>query len=81
MQLSSENRINLEEKIDFENALNKLDIDTKSIIIMKFYMNFTFEEIANCMQKPTNTIKTWYYKALNSLKEMLEITAKGGGEY
>ena len=38
---------------------------------MKFYMNFTFEEIANCMQKPTNTIKTWYYKALNSEYEYL----------
>lgn len=62
---------NIDNKIDFENALNKLNIDFKSILIMKFYMDFTLEEIANTMQKPTSTIKTWYYKALSNLKENL----------
>lgn len=67
---------NIDEKIDFENALNRLNVDFKSILIMKFYLNFTFEEIANSMQKPTGTIKTWYYKALDNLKELLEHSGK-----
>ena len=43
---------------------------------MKFYLNFTFDEIANSMQKPTSTIKTWYYKSLENLKELLEHSEK-----
>ena len=67
---------NTEDKIDFENTLNKLNVDYKSILLMKFYLNFTFEEIANSMQKPTGQIKTWYYKALENLKELLQHSAK-----
>lgn len=74
IQLKSNNDI--DEKIDFENTLKKLDVDSKSILIMKFYLNFTFEEIANNMQKPTSTIKTWYYKSLDNLKELLEHSSK-----
>lgn len=74
IQLKNNNDI--DEKIDFENMLNKLNVDFKSILIMKFYLNFTFEEIANSMQKPTSTIKTWYYKALEELKELLEHSSK-----
>lgn len=63
----------VEDKIDFETALNTLDLQTKSIIIMKCYMNFTFEEIAISLDKPTGTIKTWYYKGLDELKRKLDI--------
>lgn len=71
---NTHNHFNIDNKIDFERALNKLNIDFKSILIMKFYMDFTFEEIANTMEKPTSTIKTWYYKALSNLKENLSIS-------
>lgn len=73
-QLKSNN--DLDEKIDFENAISKLNVDSKSILIMKFYLNFTFEEIANSMEKPTSTIKTRYYKALEDLRQLLESSAK-----
>ena len=73
-QLKSNN--DLDEKIDFENAISKLNVDSKSILIMKFYLNFTFEEIANSMEKPTSTIKTRYYKALEDLRQQLEYSAK-----
>ena len=73
-QLKSNN--DLDEKIDFENAIAKLNVESKSILIMKFYLNFTFEEIANSMEKPTSTIKTRYYKALEDLRQLLESSAK-----
>lgn len=73
-QLKTNN--DLDEKIDFENAISKLNVDSKSILIMKFYLNFTFEEIANSMEKPTSTIKTRYYKALEDLRQQLEYSAK-----
>ena len=34
-QLKTNN--DLDEKIDFENAISKLNVDSKSILIMKFY--------------------------------------------
>lgn len=64
---------NIEDKLDFETALNKLDVEIKSVIIMKCYMNFKFEEIAISLDKPVSTIKTWYYKGLDRLKEMLNL--------
>lgn len=63
---------NVEEKIDFETALNTLGLETKSVIIMKCYMNFTFDEIAISLDKPVGTIKTWYYKGLDKLKTQLD---------
>ena len=70
------NNSGLDEKFDFENAIAKLNVESKSILIMKFYLNFTFEEIANSMAKPTSTIKTWYYKALEDLRQLLENSSK-----
>lgn len=78
-KLISDAHINIDERIDFENILNKLDVDMRSILIMKFYMNFTFEEIASSMQKPTSTIKTLYYKTLDNLKELLNVSSKEVG--
>ena len=59
-----------------KDAIAKLNVESKSILIMKFYLNFTFEEIANSMAKPTSTIKTWYYKALEDLRQLLENSSK-----
>lgn len=64
---------NMDSKIDFETALNSLDLEMKSIILMKCYMNFTFDEIAISLDKPAGTIKTWYYKGLDKLKALLNV--------
>lgn len=66
-----EHEDSLDEKLDFENALNRLDLQLKSVIIMKLYLNFTFDEIAVSLDKPTGTIKTWYYKGLDCLKKLI----------
>lgn len=61
----------IEDKLDFESAIDSLDIQIKSVIIMKCYMNFTFDEIATSLDKSTSTIKTWYYKGLDILKGVI----------
>ena len=62
-----------EEKMDIEKAMQKLDINTKSILIMKLYLEYTFDEIANSLQKPASTIKSNYYTGLEKLKQYLKI--------
>lgn len=62
---------NSEIKLDMEQALNMFDVDTKSILIMKLYLDYTFEDIANDLSKPVSTIKSIYYTNLEKLKKYL----------
>lgn len=61
-----------DEKLDVGHALSKLDISTKSVMIMKLYLEYTFEDIAITLERPTSTVKTTYYAGLEKLKEMLK---------
>ena len=63
---------NIDERLDFEKALNKLETNIKSIIILKCYLNFTFDEISIILDKPTGTNKTWYYKGIDKLKAIID---------
>lgn len=61
-----------DEKIDVGHALSKLDVNTKSVMIMKLYLEYTFEDIATTLEKPISTIKTIYYAGLQKLKKFLK---------
>lgn len=60
------------EKIDILNALDKLQFNLKTVIILKYYNDLTFDQIAIVLACPTSTIKSRYYNALNQLKIILE---------
>lgn len=62
-----------EEKMDIEQAMSKLDTNTKSILIMKLYMDYTFDDIASTVSKPVSTIKSVYYTGLEKLKKYLKV--------
>ncbi|MFH1074804.1 MAG: sigma-70 family RNA polymerase sigma factor [Candidatus Firestonebacteria bacterium] len=47
--------VNNEEALEIEKAVLKLPDDQRSVVIMKFYRGFTFEEIAEAMDIPPNT--------------------------
>lgn len=67
----SANTYDNELKLDFEEALKKLDINTKSVLIMKLYFDYTFKEISETLEKPESTIKSIYYTGLEKLKKYL----------
>lgn len=60
-----------ETKLDFEKALNTFDINTKSVLVMKLYLDYTFQEISKTLEKSESTIKSIYYTSLEKLKELL----------
>lgn len=62
-------------KIDLETALDALKPKYRHVIILKYYDDMTFAEIANVLGRPESTIKTWLYKGLKQLREQLN---KGG---
>lgn len=60
-----------ESQYDLLEALKILDPKYKSVIVLKFYEDLTFKEIGQVLKKPENTVKTIYYKALKTLKGVL----------
>ncbi|MFO1442515.1 sigma-70 family RNA polymerase sigma factor [Bacillus sp. Bva_UNVM-123] len=69
---------NISETVDYTNgiaveeALQKLDPDCREVIILKYYHDLKIKDIAEILERPESTIKTWLYKGLMSLRQQLE---------
>ncbi len=61
-----------EAKID--EALETLSPEYREVIILKQYQDMTFEEIAEIMKKPMNTVKSRYRRGLQKMKDTLSNT-------
>ncbi|WP_203248243.1 sigma-70 family RNA polymerase sigma factor [Sporosarcina beigongshangi] len=55
--------------LTIQNLLNTLDEDEKSVVLLKFYNDYTFKEIAQTLEIPLGTAKSILYRALNKLRE------------
>ncbi|SKA76081.1 RNA polymerase, sigma subunit, SigV [Caloramator quimbayensis] len=64
-----------EEVIDLYNALSKLDAKYKTVVILKYFEDLTFQEISDILDLPVNTVKTQLYRALDIMK--LELDKEG----
>ncbi|CAM5215493.1 RNA polymerase sigma (SigV) subunit OS=Ureibacillus acetophenoni OX=614649 GN=SAMN05877842_11916 PE=3 SV=1 [Ureibacillus acetophenoni] len=49
-----------------------LQEDEKSVILLRFYQNYTFKEISQALEIPLGTAKSILYRALNKLRERME---------
>lgn len=54
--------------VDLMNAIDKLEVQQKTVVILKYYQDFTITQIAECMSWPVGTVKTHFHKALKSLR-------------
>ncbi len=52
-------------------ALKWLDGRSRTVIILKFYEDMTFSEIAQILKRPEATVKSIYYRGLSALKERM----------
>ncbi|MTK11254.1 MAG: sigma-70 family RNA polymerase sigma factor [Clostridiaceae bacterium] len=66
----SENR---EEILDLYEALDALDGKLKIIIILRYFQDLTVPQIAEIMDYPLGTVKTYIHKALKQLRIKLEV--------
>ena len=62
----------IEEQSDLHTALDKLNLDDKEILVLKYFGDLTFSDIAKVMKKSESTVKTKHYRALDKLKNMLQ---------
>lgn len=63
---AEENNIPL--SLSLQDLVDGLKADEKSIVILKYYQNLTFEEIADILDIPLGSAKSVLYRALKKLK-------------
>ncbi len=61
-----------ESKQRLEQILQNISIDYRTIILLHHIDELTFEEIGTILQKPMNTVKSQYRRALLALKKILK---------
>jgi RNA polymerase sigma-70 factor (TIGR02954 family) len=59
-------------KIGIETALEQMDPKYQTIIRLKYFHDETITSIAETLDKPVGTVKTWLNKALKQLRRQLE---------
>ena len=55
-----------------QNQLNKLDDDTRNLILMRFYSQASFKEIAQMRSEPIGTTLSKVHRGLKKLRELME---------
>ena len=61
------------------NALNALDVDFRTIIILCDLEGFTYEEMAKILDIPIGTVRSRLHRARNLMKDKLREYAKNMG--
>lgn len=60
------------EYIDLYDAIDQLNPEDKTIIILRFFEDLKLKDVAEIMNLNVNTVKTRLYKTLNELKIQLD---------
>ena len=64
---------------EISNALNSLDVDFKTVIILCDLEGFKYEEMAKILDIPIGTVRSRLHRARGLLKEKLSVYAKSMG--
>ncbi|MDQ6422775.1 sigma-70 family RNA polymerase sigma factor [Paenibacillus sp. LHD-117] len=57
-----------EERMGMAEQIAKLPSNLRMVIVLKYYRDMTITEIAEMMEKPDGTIRTWLHKALKQMR-------------
>lgn len=53
-------------------SINRLHMDHRAVIFLRFYQDLTYEQMAEALEVPVNTVKSRLYRALKQLEINLE---------
>jgi len=70
--IGSETNENIPLSLSIQDVMEYLQEDEKSVILLRFYHNYTFKEISQALEIPLGTAKSILYRALNKLRERME---------
>ena len=61
-----------EEQLDLLEALEKIDEKYKTVLLLRFYEDFTIKQIATFLNSPEGTVKTHIRRGLASLRKKMK---------
>ncbi|MFC9600992.1 sigma-70 family RNA polymerase sigma factor [Peribacillus butanolivorans] len=62
----------IEEKLDLVEAIERLEVQNKTVIIFRYYKDLSIKQIAEILKCPEGTVKTRLHRAINQLKSDLK---------
>lgn len=63
---------NIEEHLDLWKALHQLDHKYKTVLLLRFYQDYSVNQIADIIQCPEGTVKTHIRRGLRTLRQQLK---------
>lgn len=84
-ELTLVDKSNVEEEIllthlssDIKVAIDKLPSHYRSVVVLRYLEDFSYQEIAEALELPLNTVKSYLFRARQQLQEYLHDYQKGG---
>ncbi|RSK27736.1 sigma-70 family RNA polymerase sigma factor [Bacillus sp. HMF5848] len=65
------------EHVELEALIAQLDVKQQQVIKLKYFHDLKIAEVADVMEVPEGTVKTWLHKALLQLRKQLEMKGEG----
>lgn len=63
---------------DIRDAINKLPEHHRSVVVLRYLQDFSYMEIADSLNLPINTVKSYLFRARQQLQTILGEYQKGG---
>ncbi|MFB7157310.1 sigma-70 family RNA polymerase sigma factor [Lysinibacillus sp. NPDC056232] len=54
--------------LSLQDLIDGLEVEEKSVVLLRFYQNYTFKEIAELLDMPLGTAKSVLYRAIKKLR-------------
>ncbi|AWB45440.1 RNA polymerase subunit sigma [Paenibacillus sp. CAA11] len=63
---------------DIQEAIKQLPEHHRSVVVLRYLQDFSYNEIAESLDLPLNTVKSYLYRARQQLQNLLQDYQKGG---
>ncbi|GAK39604.1 sigma-70 family RNA polymerase sigma factor [Paenibacillus urinalis] len=63
---------------DVQSAINQLSEHHRAVIVLRYLQDLSYNEIADCLDLPLNTVKSYLFRARQQLQNLLQEYQKGG---
>jgi RNA polymerase sigma factor (sigma-70 family) len=64
--------------LDIKQAIDKLPEHHRSVVVLRYLQDFSYHEIAESLDLPLNTVKSYLFRARQQLQTLLQEYQKGG---
>jgi RNA polymerase sigma factor (sigma-70 family) len=63
---------------DINEAIDKLPVHHRTVVVLRYIEDFSYNEIAESLDLPINTVKSYLFRARKQLQNLLQDYQKGG---